>query len=129
MLTRTIDIGNAKIAGLMVDLKLSDAQFEWLLTAFYITYIAFEWMALLFVSQGSDVSSYWRRLIKEMAQIQIDTSAYLPSSRSMLLGSSSITPVNHQFIYTVATSASTPRARRSGLLRCPVLPVFLLQKR
>ena len=41
------DIGNAKIAGLSRDLKLSDSQFEWLLTAFYITYILFEWMILL----------------------------------------------------------------------------------
>jgi hypothetical protein len=46
ILTRA-DIGNAKIAGLMNDLKLSDDQYEWLLSAFYITYIAFEWMALL----------------------------------------------------------------------------------
>lgn len=43
-----IDIGNAKIAGLSDDLKLSSSQYEWLLTAFYITYIAFEWMALLY---------------------------------------------------------------------------------
>jgi hypothetical protein len=41
------DIGNAKIAGLMNDLKLSNDQYEWLLSAFYLTYIAFEWMALL----------------------------------------------------------------------------------
>jgi hypothetical protein len=31
----------------MTDLKLSDDQYEWFLTGFYITYIAFEWMALL----------------------------------------------------------------------------------
>lgn len=31
----------------MTDLKLNDDQYEWFLTAFYITYIAFEWMALL----------------------------------------------------------------------------------
>jgi hypothetical protein len=43
-----IDIGNAKIAGLMEDLKLSDDQYEWLLTGFYITYIAFEWMAIMY---------------------------------------------------------------------------------
>ncbi|KAF2671754.1 MFS transporter [Microthyrium microscopicum] len=42
------NIGNAKIAGLMTDLKLNDEQYGWLLTAFYITYITFEWMALLF---------------------------------------------------------------------------------
>ncbi|KAF2432591.1 putative MFS transporter [Tothia fuscella] len=42
------NIGNARIAGLERDLNLSSDQYEWLLTAFYITYIMFEWMALLF---------------------------------------------------------------------------------
>jgi hypothetical protein len=41
------NIGNARIAGLERDLKLSSNQYEWLLTGFYITYILFEWMALL----------------------------------------------------------------------------------
>ena len=42
------NIGNARIAGLEQDLSLSSSQFDWLLTAFYITYIAFEWMILLY---------------------------------------------------------------------------------
>jgi len=42
------NIGNAKIAGLTDDLRLSDDQYEWLLTAFYITYILFEWMTLCY---------------------------------------------------------------------------------
>ncbi|KAL2820581.1 major facilitator superfamily domain-containing protein [Aspergillus cavernicola] len=42
------NIGNAKIAGLTEDLNLSSSQYEWLLTAFYITYILFEWMTLLY---------------------------------------------------------------------------------
>ena len=42
------DIGNAKIAGLQKDLRLSSDQYEWLLTAFYITYILFEWMTLMY---------------------------------------------------------------------------------
>ncbi|KAI9842631.1 MAG: hypothetical protein M1837_006998 [Sclerophora amabilis] len=42
------NIGNAKVAGLTVDLNLSSAQYEWLLTAFYITYILFEWMTILY---------------------------------------------------------------------------------
>ena len=29
------------------DLNLSDAQFPWLLTIFYIPYILFEWFALM----------------------------------------------------------------------------------
>jgi hypothetical protein len=44
-----VDIGNARIAGLADDLKLSSTQYEWLLWAFYITYILFEWMTLMFV--------------------------------------------------------------------------------
>ncbi|KAI7236292.1 MFS general substrate transporter [Hortaea werneckii] len=42
------NIGNAKIAGLVEDLKLDDDQYEWLLTAFYIAYILFEWMTLCY---------------------------------------------------------------------------------
>lgn len=42
------NIGNAKVAGLTRDLRLDDSQFEWLLTAFYISYIAFEWMTVMF---------------------------------------------------------------------------------
>ncbi|EPS32731.1 hypothetical protein PDE_07691 [Penicillium oxalicum 114-2] len=42
------NIGNAKIAGLQDDLGLSSSQYEWLLTAFYITYILFEWMTLMY---------------------------------------------------------------------------------
>lgn len=42
------NIGNARIAGLEDDLQLSSSQYEWLLTAFYITYILFEWMTLMY---------------------------------------------------------------------------------
>ncbi|RYO68996.1 hypothetical protein AA0116_g1398 [Alternaria tenuissima] len=42
------NIGNARIAGLADDLKLSSTQYEWLLWAFYITYILFEWMTLMY---------------------------------------------------------------------------------
>ncbi|KAI9367370.1 major facilitator superfamily domain-containing protein [Aspergillus egyptiacus] len=42
------NIGNARIAGLTEDLNLSSSQHEWLLSAFYITYILFEWMTLLY---------------------------------------------------------------------------------
>lgn len=48
MLIVSPDIGNARIAGLDEDLHLSSAQYEWLLTAFYITYIVFEWMTLMY---------------------------------------------------------------------------------
>ncbi|MCJ1310089.1 hypothetical protein MMC25_003750 [Agyrium rufum] len=42
------NIGNARIAGLIEDLKLSSSQYEWLLTSFYCAYIAFQWMTLLY---------------------------------------------------------------------------------
>jgi hypothetical protein len=44
---RGLDIGNARIAGMQRDLQLSSKQFEWLIWAFYITYIGFEWMTLM----------------------------------------------------------------------------------
>ncbi|OAL54447.1 hypothetical protein IQ07DRAFT_639962 [Pyrenochaeta sp. DS3sAY3a] len=47
-LNDSADIGNARIAGLAEDLNLSSNQYEWLLWAFYITYILFEWMTLMY---------------------------------------------------------------------------------
>lgn len=41
------DIGNARIAGLSKDLELDGTKYEWLITAFYIAYICFEWMSVL----------------------------------------------------------------------------------
>ncbi|KAH8889763.1 MFS general substrate transporter [Thozetella sp. PMI_491] len=44
------NIGNARIAGMDDDLQsipIQDGWYEWSLTAFYIAYIAFEWMSLL----------------------------------------------------------------------------------
>ncbi|RMZ76352.1 hypothetical protein DV738_g5025, partial [Chaetothyriales sp. CBS 135597] len=42
------NIGNARIAGLESSPQLSSSQYDWLLTAFYICYIAFEWMIMLY---------------------------------------------------------------------------------
>lgn len=41
------NIGNAKIAGMQKELKLSSSDYQWLLTIFYISYILFEWFALM----------------------------------------------------------------------------------
>ncbi|KIN00512.1 hypothetical protein OIDMADRAFT_200096 [Oidiodendron maius Zn] len=41
------NIGNAKIAGLDEDLHLDSDKYEWVITAFYIAYICFEWMSVL----------------------------------------------------------------------------------
>ncbi|KAJ6118492.1 hypothetical protein N7471_013112 [Penicillium samsonianum] len=41
------NIGNAKAAGLDKDLNLSDYQWSWVLYAFYICYILFEWSTVL----------------------------------------------------------------------------------
>ncbi|KAI1186694.1 major facilitator superfamily domain-containing protein [Nemania serpens] len=41
------NIGNAQVAGMGKDLGLSDDQYQWLLTIFYIPYIVFEWAALM----------------------------------------------------------------------------------
>ncbi|TVY87273.1 putative ABC transporter ATP-binding protein, partial [Lachnellula willkommii] len=41
------NIGNAKIAGLDIDLELDSYRYEWVITAFYIAYISFEWMSIL----------------------------------------------------------------------------------
>ncbi|CAG8978805.1 hypothetical protein HYALB_00012639, partial [Hymenoscyphus albidus] len=41
------NIGNARIAGLDRDLQLDSVRYEWVVTAFYIAYISFEWMSIL----------------------------------------------------------------------------------
>ncbi|KAF7912950.1 uncharacterized protein EAF01_001971 [Botrytis porri] len=41
------NIGNAKTAGMSKDLGISSSDYEWLLTIFYISYIVFEWFALM----------------------------------------------------------------------------------
>jgi hypothetical protein len=41
------NIGNARIAGMEMDLKLSSSDYEWLLTIFYITYICFTPLAIM----------------------------------------------------------------------------------
>ncbi|KAK0746669.1 major facilitator superfamily domain-containing protein [Schizothecium vesticola] len=41
------NIGNARVAGMDEDLDGQPGSYEWALTAFYLAYIGFEWMALL----------------------------------------------------------------------------------
>lgn len=41
------NIGNAKTAGMNKDLGMTDSQFQWLLTIFYISYIVFQWLTML----------------------------------------------------------------------------------
>lgn len=43
----TYGIGNAKTAGAQADLGLSSAQWTWVLNAFYICYVLFEWTTVL----------------------------------------------------------------------------------
>jgi sugar phosphate permease len=40
------NIGNAKTAGIMEDLGLSDTDWTWVLQTFYICYVLFEWTQL-----------------------------------------------------------------------------------
>jgi sugar phosphate permease len=40
------NIGNAKTAGLQADLGLGNSQWAWVLNAFYICYVLFEWTQL-----------------------------------------------------------------------------------
>ncbi|EST09748.1 Major facilitator superfamily [Kalmanozyma brasiliensis GHG001] len=42
------NIGNAKTAGMEKSLRMSDAQFQWLLTIFYIAYIVFQFQVLMY---------------------------------------------------------------------------------
>ena len=41
------NIGNARIAGMEEDLNLEGDRYDWLLTIFYISYILFQWQALM----------------------------------------------------------------------------------
>lgn len=44
--TQAGNIGNAKTAGAQEDLGLSSDQWSWVLNAFYICYVLFEWTTL-----------------------------------------------------------------------------------
>ncbi len=46
MLDRS-NVGNAKVAGMGADLKLSSDQYQWLLTIFYIAYVCFEFFPIM----------------------------------------------------------------------------------
>jgi len=50
---------NAKIAGMEKDLKMSDAQYTWLLTIFYISYIVFEPQALMWKLMPPHIWAAW----------------------------------------------------------------------
>lgn len=41
------NIGNAKAAGAQTDLGLSDSQWAWVLNAFYVCYVCFEWTTIM----------------------------------------------------------------------------------
>ncbi|KAH0556320.1 hypothetical protein GP486_005752 [Trichoglossum hirsutum] len=41
------NIGNARVAGMSASLHLTSTRYEWLLTAFYIAYIVFQWFVLM----------------------------------------------------------------------------------
>ena len=47
LLDRSV-IGNAKTAGMVTSLGMSDSQFQWLLTIFYIGYILFQFQVLMY---------------------------------------------------------------------------------
>lgn len=40
------NIGNAKVAGMTDSLRIDDAQYQWLLTVFYLAYIVFQFLIL-----------------------------------------------------------------------------------
>lgn len=48
------NIGNAKTAGAPDDLHLNSSQWTWVLNAFYICYVLFEWVCAQFPVAGSD---------------------------------------------------------------------------
>lgn len=42
------NIGNAKQAGLNSDLNISDSEYQFLLTIFYISYTLFQWLCIMY---------------------------------------------------------------------------------
>ena len=100
------NIGNARIAGLERDLRLTSDQYEWLLTAFYISYILFEWMALLYVGISRCVPRQSRVLIWK--QVSTYPAAYLPRMLCNGVGYPRVATGNQQFL------RDTPRLQSSA---------------
>ncbi|CAG7935150.1 unnamed protein product [Penicillium salamii] len=84
---RAGNIGNAKTAGLATDLGLTDYQWSWVLYAFYISYIVFEWSTVLWKILPAHsyiaVLCIWQ-VLTAMCSGAVNTFAQLLATRSLL---------------------------------------------
>ena len=87
------DIGNARIAGMEEDLNLSSYQYEWLLRAFYISYILFEWMTLLWKVIPPHIYRTYSDLAAAFPTVQDNVNH--PHSRHLrsIMGSHRLSPI------------------------------------
>lgn len=107
---RPLDIGNARIAGLTNDLRLSSSEYEWLLTSFYCTYITFQCMTLLYRVMPAHIYIYlcvlWWSYIASFQALAGSISSYLFSvlcSVSEKLRS----PLEYHFCYHFSSSGKS----------------------
>lgn len=86
MLDRS-NIGNAETAGMSEDLGMSDAQYQWLLTIFYIPYILFEWLALMWKIFPPHI---WASAVSSIRTTLVTPQATRPFSCELNFGSSHV---------------------------------------
>lgn len=106
VLIKPSDIGNAKIAGLLKDLKLTDNQYEWLLTAFYAMYISFQWMTLL-LAQARTMNSILHKT--NGFQVQTSQTTHLFISGCPFLGHHSESTGLDNFVLAHSDSSHSAR--------------------
>ena len=121
------DIGNARIAGMEEDLNLSSYQYEWLLRAFYISYILFEWMTLL-----------WKVIPPHIYRTYSDFTATFPISQDdvnhpysrrlrSIMGSHRLSPIPSILLPLSPRPSCSSRNWRSSIRRRTLLHVIFLQ--
>ena len=121
------DIGNARIAGMEEDLNLSSYQYEWLLRAFYLSYILFEWMTLLWKVIPPHIYRTYSDLTATFRISQNDVNC--PHSRHLrsIMGSHRLSPIPSILLPLSPRPSCSSRNWRSSIRRCARLPVIFLQ--
>ena len=111
------------------DLNLSSYQYEWLLRAFYISYILFEWMTLLWKVIPPHIYRTYSDLTATFLTVSNDVNDPLSRRLRSIMGSHRLSPIPSIFLPLSPRPPCSSRNRRSSICRRTLLHVVLLQTR
>ena len=124
-----LDIGNARIAGMEEDLNLSSYQYEWLLRAFYISYILFEWMTLLWKVIPPHIYRTYSDFTATLPIILNDVNHPHSCHLRSIMGSHRLSPIPSILFPLSPRPPCSSRNRRSSIRWRTLLHVIFLQTR